>query len=330
MKKHITTMFFTVLFLMLAMVTVNSCLSVPPASNRNKSEWVFDKDNLENRKLEKYEIAYRDSPFGLPEGKNTDLFGRIVWFNDLMSELDLHEALSLEQKQQLFSLLFGLIPQDPRPDIYRAVAIGSYFNYSFDASFEEPPNLILYLRSFTPSAKTPPDSSSVFLITANYAVFKDAATGNTRKFHSRNRIDNINWNFAAIVFQDGRFVNLSALFRKEDEEAIKTEAGGDDAMLNINLADLYIKDELKANDAAALALLEKVVYSDANTPPNRIAAGLNLFLYYLSQGDPEKAEAALLTAQTLAREVDDLDATFTQVLTLQAPVMLALYRSGSM
>jgi hypothetical protein len=305
--------------------TLLGCATTSGTSSTGKmtTSWIFDKDNLEQRNLSKNEIIYRDIPAGLPSGQNIKLFGRISWFNSLLETFDLHESLSLEEKQKLFDALFGFIPDQPTDEIYRAIALGKYLS---DGS-----SLILYARMYRPSNSAPEGSKGILQFTGNFSAIRNNTTG-ILSFRPMNGliIPNLNWFSNGIVFSDGILVKASYLYSNEAEEQIKKDAGNDINMLHVNLADMYIKDQIKENDESALAMLFQAF--DNNESPDfiKVLAKLNSFLYYIYKDDIVLAEKELSEATELSKNIKDLDESFVRVINIESPVILELYKNNNL
>jgi len=311
MNKFICmTLFFIVLF--------SSCLTT--AKNEPETSWIFGNNSLEKTRLSKNEIVYRDNPVGLPAEAETDLFGKINWFNSLLETFNLHETLSFEQKEVLFNALFGFIPAGPTDDFYRAIAIGEYFS-------DKSP-LILYARVYRPSARAPSGSIGILDFTANFAVYRNNRTG-INDFRPMNGliVPNMNWFSNGVIFADGSIIKASDLFSQENENKVIEEAGGNIYLQYVNLADSYIKDEIETNDNRALEMLnEAFIHADDLTV--RIASKLNTFLYYLYKQNVNNAEEALLMAVDLSRGLRNIDPSLNRVINIEAPMILRIYKNN--
>ena len=299
-----------------------SCFSLPtekPVNTKNKSEtsWIF---GINNTKLIKNQIIYRDNPAGLPDEAKTDLFGKINWFSSLLETFNLHETLSFAQKEELFNALFGFIPAGPTDDFYRTVAIGEYFS-------DKSP-LILYARVYRPSARAPSGSIGILDFTANFAAYRNNRTESV-DFMPMNGliVPNMNWSSNGVVFADGSIIKASDLFSKENENNVIEEAGDNIYLQYVNLADSYIKDEIKTNDNRALEMLNEA-FTHSDDPTIRITAKLNTFLYYLYKQNVNNAEKALLTASELLRESKNDNPSFDRVINIEAPIILELYKNN--
>ena len=296
------------------MVFFSSCLT---KKDEPEISWIFSLDNAE---LIKNEIMYRDNPVGLPDEAKTDLFGKINWFSSLLETFNLHETLSFEQKEELFNALFGFIPAGPTDDFYRTVAIGEYLS---DKS-----SLILYARVYKPSARAPSGSIGILNFTANFMVLEDKKTGKIRFSPLKRAIlPNINWSSNGVIFADGSIIKVSNLFSQEKENEIKEDAGDNIYLQYVNLADSYIKDEIKTNDDRALEMLNEA-FTHSDDPAIRIVAKLNTFLYYLYKQNVNNAEKALLTATELSRGLKNADLLFDRVINIEAPAILEIYKNN--
>jgi len=307
MKKYICIVLFFMVFF-------SSCLT---KKDEPEISWIFSLDNAE---LIKNEIMYRDNPVGLPDEAKTDLFGKINWFSSLLETFNLHETLSFEQKEELFNALFGFIPAGPTDDFYRTVAIGEYLS---DKS-----SLILYARVYKPSARAPSGSIGILNFTANFMVLEDKKTGKIRFSPLKRAIlPNINWSSNGVIFADGSIIKVSNLFSQEKENEIKEDAGDNIYLQYVNLADSYIKDEIKTNDDRALEMLNEA-FTHSDDPAIRIVAKLNTFLYYLYKQNVNNAEKALLTATELSRGLKNADLLFDRVINIEAPAILEIYKNN--
>jgi hypothetical protein len=319
MKNFICVSLFSI-------VLFSSCLTTPSnntnRSNTNKTStpWIFDTSIFEKAKLSENEIAYKDNPAGLSVEAETDLFGKISWFNSLLEIFDLHETLSFEEKEAFFNALFGFIPAEPTGDFFRVIGVGEYFN-------DKSP-LMLYARVYRPSDKAPADSKGILHFTGNFTATRNNQTGKIN-FRPLNGIivPNMNWFTNGIVFADGSLVKATYLFSQEDENKIKEEAGDNIYLQYVNLADNYIKDEIKSNDDKALEMLNEA-FNNATDSTIKIAAKLNTFLYFLYKQDVDSAEDALTITVQLLREVENIDPSFKRVVDIEAPTMLKLYKNN--
>jgi len=296
------------------------CSTTSNTGSNVSTSWIFGRNSLEESKLSKDEISYRDIPTGLPKGMQVNLFGKINWFNSLLETFDLHETLSFENKEKLFDALFGFIPAEPTNNFYRAVALGGYFS---DGS-----PLILYAGVYNPSSNAPEGSKGILQFTGNFAVYRNTRT-NSVEFRPMKGliIPNANWYSNGVIFSDNSLVKASHLYSKNVEDAIIEEAEGDINVQYINLADRYIMDQISENDELALNMLNEA-FNNSTEDFMKAAAKLNAFLYYLYRGDIVKAEEALSIAAQLSKQAADIDPSFLRVINIEAPTMLKLYRNN--
>ncbi|MDR1286983.1 MAG: hypothetical protein LBK08_05170 [Treponema sp.] len=310
-----------------SIVLFNSCLTIPSNNanrlnvNKASTSWIFDTNSLEKTTLSKNEIVYRDNPVGLPVEAETDLFGKISWFNSLLETFDLHETLSFEEKETFFNALFGFIPTEPTDDFFRSIGVGEYFN-------DKSP-LILYARVYRPSDKAPADSKGILQFTGNFMAIRNNQTGKV-DFRPLNSmiIPDMNWSSNGIVFANGSLVKAIYLLSQENENKIKEEAGDNIYLQYVNLADIYIKDEIKSNDDKALEMLDEA-FNNATDSTIRIVAKLNTFLYFLYKKDVDSAEDALTIAVQLSEEMENIDPSFKRVVDIEAPTMLKIYKNNN-
>lgn len=299
----------------LALVSCASAPSAAPAAPAGRTPWIFSDGGLEEAPLAMLEIAKRDNPGVSVAAASGAAFGRVAWFNSLLDQLELHDRLGLEAKIALYDALFGYLPAAPTADFYRMAAIGGYFG--------EGKPLVLYAKAYQPSAKAPAGSGVVIQYTGNFVVVRDNKTGEVRRNPVNGMISpGFNWFTNGIVFADGRVVKTSYLYDPEEEKA--TAAEGGPAMVKANLADLRVKDELLDNDAGIEASLEEAFADPAADVNIRALAKLNLFMFGLYAGDLAKAEAALDAARAVGASITE--PSFREVIDLQAPAMLAVYR----
>jgi hypothetical protein len=309
-------------------VVFTGCFTFPSGggsgSNNSKKvsgSWVFDDDNLAKRTLSKNEIVYRDNPAGLPKGANTELFGKVNWFNSLLGSFSLHETMSFEDKESLFDALFGFIPDGPTDDFYRTVAIGGYFK---DGT--EP--LMLYARVYKPSDKEPAGSKGVLDFTGNFIITRNRQTGETNlQPINTGALHSVNWVTNGIILSDNSVVKASDIYSPEKEDEVKAESGDNIYFQYVNLSDIYIKDEKKDNDDKILEMLNDA-YNNVDSLPVRLVAKLNTFLYYLYKNDVASAEEALATATQLYSESESIDPSFRIVVDIEAPTMLKIYKNN--
>jgi hypothetical protein len=307
-------------------VIFTGCFTLPSGGSSSNSRkvadtWVFDGDNLAKRTLSKNEIVYRDNPAGLPKGANTELFGRVNWFNSLLEGFALHETMSFEDKEALFDALFGFIPDGPTDDFYRTVAIGGYFK---DGA--EP--LIFYARVYEPSDKAPAGSKNILRFTGNFIITQNRQTGETNLQPINTSISHsVNWSTTGIILSDNSVVKASDIYSPEKEDEIKAGSGDNIYFQYVNLSDLYIKDEKKDNDDKILEMLNDA-YNNVDSLPIRLVAKLNTFLYYLYKNDIASAEEALTIATQIYSESENIDPSFGIVVDIDAPTMLRIYKNN--
>jgi hypothetical protein len=302
-------------------VLFSSCLTNLLNNTQKPSRsWISGPNSLENSKLSKNEIMYMDNPVGLPAEGEADLFGKISWFNSLLETFDLHEVLSFEEKEAFFNALFGFIPAEPTDDFFRVIGVGEYL------SNKTP--LILYARVYRPSDKAPVGSKGILQFTGNFAVIRNNQTGQV-DLRPLNGIiiPNMSWISNGVIFDDGSIVKASYLFSQEDENRIKEDPGDDVYLQYVNLADIYIKDEIKDNDDRILEILNEAFNNSAEAAV-RITAKLNTFLYYLYKQDVDSAEDALTTAAQLSKEMKNTIPSLKRVIDIEAPTMLKLYKDN--
>jgi Fe-S-cluster formation regulator IscX/YfhJ len=291
-------------------------------SKKVSDAWMFDDNNLAERKLSKNEIVYRDNPAGLPKGVDAELFGKVSWFNSLLERFSLHESMSFEDKETLFEALFGFIPDGPTDDFYRAVAIGGYFK---DGT--EP--LILYARVYKPSDKAPAGSKGILDFTGNFIVTQNKQTGKIDFIPIDTGIfPNVNWFSNGVIFSDNSIVKASYIYSQKKENEINAEAGDDIYLQYVNMADVYIKDEKNDNDNKILEMLNDA-YNNADSLTVRLTAKLNTFLYCLYKNDVAGAEEALTIATQLSNESESIDPSFRRVVDIEAPTMLRIYKNNA-
>lgn len=258
-----------------------------------------------------------DAPGQAPQYRpEAGAFGKIAWLYAILDKLELHAKLSLDAKEALLRALFARLPADPTEDIYRATAIGGYF--------DDGESLILYSHAFRPSASAPAGSSIILDLRGNFIVTKDNKTEKTELSPVKGVLmSNFNWFTNGIAFSDGRVVRAAYFYSETQERAIKDEAAGDAAMEQVNLADLYVKDENLSNDAPAVEALKKAVADPAASLETRTTGWLNLSMGYLALGDLAEARKALASAQDCGKGI--AEASFREVLDIQAPHMVELY-----
>ncbi|GHV69727.1 hypothetical protein AGMMS49928_13330 [Spirochaetia bacterium] len=313
MRKLISCLFCGIL--LLAFI---SCSTTPKTPTTNS--WIYDKDNLENVPIEKNEIIYRDIPGGLPKGADGPLFGKLAWFNSILNAFDLQETLSTDDKDKLFDALFGFLPETPTNIIYRAIALGKYF--------ENGSPLILYAGLYEPASTAPEGSLGILQFTGNFGTLKTPSKVLFVPVKGYLSISEF-WKTMGVVFQDGLIVEASHLYNAGYEMKIMLDAKDDTNMEYINLADLYINDQLRENDARALEMLNEVYEKDDATELQKTVAKLNAFLYYLYTDDVSAAEEALLTAKEHSEKIPDLSPSILRVINVEAPAMLELYKINS-
>jgi hypothetical protein len=289
------------------------------ATTNNSKGWIVGWEAEKKTKLAKNEIAYKDSPKSMPGKKESPLFGRIVMYNDILNTLDLHKPLNMEQKKQLFNVLFNYIPAKTQAEAYRIAAIGKYADEK---------NLQFALAAVKLNEKAPAGSHG-FKILTNAWITKttEKATGAVSKSFNILSFEEpialvMCWSAIGVVMPDGRLVYAGNLYSKEAEEKLISEAGSNEALKAINLSDFYIKDEKKENDVEAFAMLEKIIPNKNLSPIEATIARLNYFMCLLSAGRTEEAEKIFNEAKQTGKNIKD--AGLTHALENEAPLMLAL------
>jgi len=113
--------------------------------------------------------------------------------------------------------------------------------------------------------------------------------------------------FSLSILEDGR-VSASRAVGKE-VPAFSTVADPGD---KTNLTDDYLRDSTRSNDNLVLPVLETIIAGEANSPIVQVHAHLQLFLYYLLQGNYADA-AKVITAVQGSKALADPKAADTEI-----------------
>ena len=304
-----------ILCLLVIVLILGACSSL---SSNNNQQWFWKNGGLETAGIPKNTIAYLNSPNSLPPGQELSLFGKINWFNYLLSYLNLHENLSYSGKLELFDALFAYIPAVPVKGIFRVIGIGEYFSNNMP--------LVFYLSYVAPPDNSPPGTMGILAIIGNFAAFRSPQTGqNNFLYLKRESFSIINWVSSGAVFPDNLLVRRSEFYSAERIERYLEEYGDYPYLFNVNIADSYIDDQITENDQSAFELLTEA-YENSIDPTIRMTAQLNLFKYYLYMGSSEEAETALSLAAEILEETENPDPAFGQVIYTEAETMLRIYK----
>jgi tetratricopeptide (TPR) repeat protein len=279
--------------------------------------WILDWEEDHKTSLGQYEIVYKDSPRSMPEPLNVpDLFGRVNWFSSILNTFELQDKLSMEQKLALFDALFNYVPGKTQNEGYRIVSLGKYRN---DQSLQ------FVLGAVKLNDKAPPGTHGLRM----YSNCMISQSNEGKRFViSQLTLVALNWVSLGVIFPDGRVVRASNLHDEDEIARWKEESGDDEATLAINLSDLYIKDEIRENDAEAFAMLEKAIAGPSSDPEIDIALRLNYFLCLLSENRVDEAEKTLAEATELYHNISSSDPGLKSAVEHEAPSMLAIYRNA--
>jgi hypothetical protein len=280
---------------------------------RSTGSWILDWEQEHKTSLGQYEIVYKDSPKSMPAPLETALFGRADWFITFLNVFELQEKLDMEQKLQLFDALFNYIPAKPQTEGYRIVSIGG---------FKEDKSLQLVLASIELNEKAPKGTHGLDIISNSIIM----STNKGRQFTITELSINVNWSSLGVIFPDGRVIRAGNLYNETKIDQWKKESGDDEAFLAINLSDMYIKDEIKENDAEAFAMLEKIMGGTYTDPMTNLFVRMNYFLCLLSANRVDEAEKLLAEATELYHTIPEPDPGCKQAVELEAPTLLAIYK----
>ncbi|MDR0637689.1 MAG: tetratricopeptide repeat protein [Spirochaetaceae bacterium] len=277
--------------------------------------WILDWEKEHETSLGQYEIAYKDNPKSMPEPLETGLFGRANWFLTILNVFDLQDKLNMEQKLQLFDALFNYVPAKTQDEGYRIVTLGGFKNGKA---------LQFVLASVGLNEKAPKGTHGLRIVSNSTVLNTDKG----KMFTITELIlGTINWSSLGVIFPDGRVIQAGNLSDEKDIEKWKKESGDDQTLLAINLSDLYIKDEIKENDAEAFALLEKALADPIADPAENLAARLNYFLCLLSANRIDEAEKTLDEVTELYQNLpEQSDPGLKLAVELEAPTLLAIHK----
>jgi hypothetical protein len=286
-------------------------------STSSKGNWIFDWEEGHKTSLGQYEIAYKDNPKSMPPPLNApDLFGRVNWFSSILNTFELQDKLSMEQKLELFDALFNYIPGKMQDEGYRVVSLGK---------FDDGKSLQFVLGVVKLNDKAPPGTHGLRIF--SNCMVRQSNEG--RQFAiSELILGMVNWRTLGVIFTDGRVVRSNNLYDEDNIARCKEEAGDDEALLAVNLSDLYIKDEISENDAEAFAMLEKAIAAPSSDSVTDIGLRLNYFLCLLSANRVDEAEKTLAEATELYQNVSSSDPGLKSAVEFEAPAMLAIYRNA--
>jgi hypothetical protein len=310
--EHIGAIAVIVVFAFLALGsgTMNNTRSTSRTKN-----WIFDWEEDHKTSLGQYEIVYKDNPKSMPPPLNApDLFGRVNWFSSILNTFELQDKLSMEQKLELFDALFNYVPGKTQDMGYRIVSLGK---------FDDGKSLQFVLAAVELSDKEPPGTHGLRIL--SNCMVRQSNEG--RQFViSELALVMLNWRTLGVIFPDGRVVRSNNLHDEDEIAKWKKESGDDEALLAVNLSDLYIKDEISENDTEAFAMLEKAIAAPSSKPEIDITLRLNYFLCLLSANRVDEAEKTLAEATELYQNISSPDPGLKSAVEFEAPTMLAIYR----
>jgi hypothetical protein len=288
------------------------------AGNSGTGTWIFDWEK-DHKSIGQYDVIYQDNPQSMPQAvENADLFGRANWFLAILNTFELQDKLSIDQKLTLFDALFNYVPAETQTVAYRIVSLGG---------FKDDRTLQLVLGAVKLNEKAPQGTHGMNII--SNCMIIDTSKG---RIFTVNELypGRTNWDTLGIVFPDGRVIRGNSLYSEKELEERKEESGDNEALLAINLSDLYIKDELKENDAEAFAMLEKAMAVPSDVPGSDIILRLNYFLCLLSVNRVDEAETMLTEATDLFKKIEEPEAGLAEAVELEAPTLLAIYRKAGL
>jgi hypothetical protein len=297
-------------FLALGSGTMNNTRST--SSTRS---WILNWEEAHKTSLGQYEIVYKDNPQSMPPPLNApDLFGRVNWFSFILNTFELQDKLSMEQKLELFDALFNYVPGKTQDMGYRIVSLGK---------FDDGKSLQFVLAAVKLNDKAPPGTHGLRI----YSNCMIRQSNEGRQFViTELPLGVVNWDTIGVIFPDGRVIRAGNLHDEEEIAKWKEESGDDEAILAVNLSDLYIKDEISENDAEAFAMLEKAIAGASSKPEIDITLRLNYFLCLLSANRVDEAEKTLSEATELYQNISSPDPGLKSAVEFEAPTMLAIYK----
>lgn len=281
---------------------------------KGTGSWILDWEQEYKTSLDRYEIVFKDNPKSMPEPLETGLFGRANWFLTILSVFDLLDELNMDQKLQLFDALFNYVPAKTQDEGYRIVTLGG---------FKDDKALQFVLASVELNEKAPKGTHGLKIIT-NSTVLN---TNKGKQFTITQLSLGINWSPLGVIFPDGRVIQTGNLYDEKEVDKWKKESEGNETVLAVNLSDLYIKDEIKENDAEAFAMLEKALSGTITDPVENMTVRLNYFLCLLSANRIDEAEKTLDEVTELYRNLPDQSAAgLKQAVEIEAPTLLAIHK----
>ena len=296
-------------------LVVGACTSFP---SNNNQQWFWVNGGLEAAGIPKNTVAHLNSPNSLPPGQEINLYGKLNWFNNLLTYFILHDKLSYPEKLKLFDALFDYIPAVPVNGIYRVIGIGEYLNNNMP--------LVFYLTYIAPPNNSPPGTKGILGIIGNFTAYRNPQTGQSNFLHlQREFYATINWINTVGIFPGNLLVMGSDFYSNERIDRYLEEYGDVPYLFNVNIADSYIDDQITENDQSAFELLTEA-YENSLDPIIRMTAQLNLFKYYLYMGNSGEAEIALSLATEIYEELENPDLHFRWVIFIEAETMLRIYK----
>jgi hypothetical protein len=243
-----------------------------------------------------------------------DLFGRVNWFSLILNAFELRDKLSMEQKLELFDALFNYVPGNTRDVGYCVVSLGK---------FEDDKSLLFILAAVELSGKAPPGTRGLRIF-SNCMI--NRSNVGSRFIITELSLSVPNRETLGVIFPDGRVIRAGNLHDEKENVRWKKESGDDEALLAVNLSDLYIKDKIRENDAEAFAMLEKAIAGHFSNLEIDIALRLNYFLCLLSANRVDEAEKTLTETTELYQNISSPDPGLKSALEFEAPAMLAICR----
>jgi hypothetical protein len=297
-----------------AVLALGSGTTEAARESGSTGSWILDWEQEHKTSLGQYEIVFKDNPKSMPKPLETGLFGRAVWFSGILNVYDLQGKLNMDQKLQLFDALFNYVPVKTQDEGYRIVSLGG---------FKDGKALQFVLASVKLNEKAPKGTHGLKIIT-NSTILN---TDKEKIFTITELSLGINWSPLGVIFPDGRVIQTGNLYDQKEVDNQKKEFGDNATFLAINLSDIYIKDEIKENDAEAFAMLEKVIADTGVDAESGIVARLNYFLCLLSANRVDEAEEMLAETTELYQNLPgQSDMDLEQAVELEAPLLLAIYQ----
>ena len=239
-------------------------------------------------------------------------FSKISLTNSILNGLDLNKELSVDDKKSFMDKVFNNVPKGTEDYMYMDMYIGKYF--------ENKKPLHIKFDILTPKKGGSTTAERVIVLQSN-GVYSPLVQGILRGSGQFISLD-ANYADVFLIFENGMLIRMNDMYTDKKQPEFNEDEVDD--LFKVNMSDTYLKDELLENDEKAKNMLLSVLENENVEANIKIAAALNLFLYYLSVEDVENAENIIIRID--AEKPAGLDESFSNVIEHEAKHMLELLK----